>query len=553
MPLTAVRSDPRLAYRLAIRKPQPDFRIAAIPAQSSSGLLLRRGGREAIRLIVWRQDDFEGEIRVTATGLPEGVAAEESIIGPGNNFGILVLTAADGAKGSSDMTLTAKAALNGGEIQREVRIGASSQPTQPTQPGNNIPSVRARLVAGIRVSVSEFETAPQTISIGTPGQVIETARGGVVKIPWEVRRTDGTAGNITGFPLNVPPGTTAQQVNIGGNPKGEFELRFTSTSVPGTYSVHMAGFNQGLQYKRYPELVDRAKERQARVAKVLMDAQQKVQMLTQENQKLQTELTAATTAQTAANTAKQQADQKATAAATALQQAETALKQKQDQSAANPADEGLKKQAADALTARENAKKQTMTAKRLPPNPQKNSNWPPKNAPLQKPPAPKPKQTSPLLNSSSNPPSRKKHGQINSSIKDNRKPIPEHSTWNCTPTPCSSNSPNTHSLSKGMPANTTVAQGAKSEVVVKLGRKFDFKGAVTVQTTLPPGVAGLQIPNASVPENQGEAKFEITAAPNATVGDHPAKIRLQINYNGQTIVAEHPFGIRVTEVKPPPQ
>jgi hypothetical protein len=104
-----------------------------------------------------------------------------------------------------------------------------------------------------------------------------------------------------------------------------------------------------------------------------------------------------------------------------------------------------------------------------------------------------------------------------------------------------------------MPPNTTVAQGAKSEVVVKVGRKFDFKGAVTVQTTLPPSVAGLQIPNASVPENQGEAKFEITAAPNATVGDHPAKIRLQINYNGQTVVAEHPFGIRVTEVKPPPQ
>lgn len=549
--LTAVRSDPRLTYRLAIRKPQPDFRIAAIPAQSSSGLLLRRNGREAIRLLIWRQDGFDGEIRVTATGLPEGVTAEESIIGPGNNFGTLVLTAADAAKGTSDMTLTAKAVFNGTEIQREVRIGASAQPTQPTQPGNNVPSVRARLVAGLRVSVSEFETAPQTITIGTPGQVIETARGGVVKIPWEVRRSDGTAGNITGFPLNVPPGTTAQQVNIGGNPKGEFELRFTSTAVPGNYSLHLAGFNQGLQYKRFPEMVDRAKQRQARVAKVLMDAQQKVQMLTQENQKLQTELTAATTAQTAASTAKQQADQKATAAATALQQAETTLKQKQQQSAANPADEGLKKQAADALTARDNAQKADDDTKKAAAEAAEKLKL-----------ASEKRSTADTARTKAQTDltAAQQFQQAAQQEKTRADQLVNQKQQESNPRALNVELPSNSVLVKlaehpltldGIPANTAVAQGAKTEVVVKVGRKFDFKGPVTVQTTLPPGVAGLQIPNASLPENQGEAKFDITAAPNASVGEHPAKIRLQINYNGQTIVAEHPFSIRVTEVKPP--
>jgi hypothetical protein len=549
--LTAVRSDPRLSYRLAIRKPQPDFRIAAIPALSSGGLLLRRGGREAVRLLVWRQDGFEGEIRVTATGLPEGVTAEESIIGPGNNFGSLVLTAADGAKGSSDMALTAKALLNGGEIQREVRIGASSQPTQPTQPGNNVPSVRARLVSGVRVTVSEFETAPQTITIGTPGQVIETARGGVVKIPWEVRRTDGTAGNITGFPLNIPPGTTAQQVNIGGNPKGEFELRFTSTSVPGTYSVHMAGFNQGLQYKRFPEMVDRAKERQARVAKVLMEAQQKVQMLTQENQKLQAELTAATTAQTAANTAKQQADQKATAATTALQQAETTLKQKQEQSAANPADEGLKKQAADALTARDNAKKADEEAQKAATEATEKLKLATEKRTTAETARTKGQAdltTAQQFQQSAQQEKTRADQFVNQKQQEaNPRALNVELASNAVLVKLAE-----HPLTlDGLPTNTTVAQNAKTEVVVKVGRKFDFKGPVTVQTTLPPGVAGLQIPSATVPENQGEAKFEITAAPNATVGEHPAKLRLQINYNGQTLVAEQPFAIRVTEVKPP--
>jgi hypothetical protein len=547
--LTAVRSDPRLVYRLSIRRPQPDFRIAAIPAQSSGGLLLRRGGREAVRLLVWRQDGFDGEIRVAASGLPEGVTAEESIIGPGNNFGLLTLTAAGGARGTSDLVLTAKAMINGSEVQREVRMGAAAVPSQPTQPGNNVPSVRSRLVSGIRVSVSEFETAPQTITIGTAGQVIETARGGVVKIPWEVQRADGTAGNITGFPLNVPPGTTAQQVNIGGNPKGEFELRFTSTAVPGNYSVHLAGFNQGLQYKRYPELVDRAKERQTRVAKVLMEAQQKVQMLTQENQKLQTELTAATTAQTAATTGRQQADQKAAAAATALQQAETILKQKQDQSAANPADEGLKKQAADALTARDNAKKADEEARKVAIEAAEKLKLATEKRAMAE--AARTKVQTDLT-------AAQQFQQTAQQEKTRADQFVNQKQQEANPRALNVELASNAVLVKlaehpltldALPPNAAIAQGAKAEVVVKVGRKYDFKGPVTVQTVLPQGVAGLQIPNATVPDGQGEGKFEMTAAANATVGEHAAKLRLQINYNGQTIVVEQPLLIRVAEVK----
>lgn len=100
-----------------------------------------------------------------------------------------------------------------------------------------------------------------------------------------------------------------------------------------------------------------------------------------------------------------------------------------------------------------------------------------------------------------------------------------------------------------LPTIATIAQGSKAEVVVKVGRKFDFQGPVTVQTVLPQGVAGLQIPNATVPDGQGEGKFEMTAAANATVGEHASKLRLQINYNGQTIVVEQPLLIQVTEVK----
>jgi hypothetical protein len=329
--LSALKSDPRLTYRLIVKAPQPDFRIAAVPARSGAAFQLRKGGRETLHVTAFRLDGFDGEIRAVVSGLPEGVTSEEIVIGPGSTTGTLVLTAADAARGVGTLRVQGRAVVNGQEVQREARYAAAAGVSQNNQPNANVPSLKSRLVAGIQVSVSELEAAPQTLTIGN-GQPLETSRGGVLKIPYQVRRADGTAGNITGFPIDVPSGTQLPQVQIGGNASGEFELRFTAQAQPGLYTFYLAGFNQGMQYKRSPHLVDKARARQERVGKVLTEAQQKVQQLTQDNQKRTQEQTQANTALTQATTAKQQADQKKTAADTALQQAEAALQQKQQQS-----------------------------------------------------------------------------------------------------------------------------------------------------------------------------------------------------------------------------
>ncbi|MFM7924813.1 MAG: hypothetical protein ACKPJJ_31705, partial [Planctomycetaceae bacterium] len=213
--LSALKSDPRLTWRLVVRTPQPDFRIAASPARSNAAFQLRKGGRETLNLVVFRRDGFDGEIRASVSGLPEGVTSDEIVIGPGSSTGTLVLTAADSAKGTSILRVLAKAVLNGQEVQREARYAAAAGVSQASQPNASVPSLKARLVSAIQVSVSELEAAPQTLTIGN-GQPLETSRGGVLKIPYQVRRADGSAGNITGFPIDVPGGTQLPQVQIGG-------------------------------------------------------------------------------------------------------------------------------------------------------------------------------------------------------------------------------------------------------------------------------------------------------------------------------------------------
>ncbi|MCA9043270.1 MAG: pre-peptidase C-terminal domain-containing protein [Planctomycetaceae bacterium] len=547
---SSVKSDPRLVYRLAIRKPTHDFRVVAVPGDSTGSLMLRKGGRDVVRVFVDRQDGFDGEIRVSATGLPGGVTTEEVIIGPANRMGTLILTAAPDAPATvGTLNVMAKAVVEGQEIIRPARYGTALVPFQFNQPNANIPSVPGRLVNRIQVCVSDSEPAPQVLTIGD-GKVIETSRGGVVKIPYQVARQEGTAGNLLGFPIDFPPQTNAQQVNIGGNEKGEFELRFAATTPPGTYTFYLAGFNQGMQYKRNPELAAKAKERQERIGKILTDAQQATQQAQQLTQQRQNELNQANTALSQANTQKQQADQAATNAANAQKQAEGALKQKQDAAATNPSDEALKAQVTQAVTARDDAAKKQKEAETLAAE------------------ATKKQQEATEVQTAATEAKTKADMEFQAAQQFQQRAQQEKQRAdqfaNQKQNEANPRGFNVHVPSNpvtlriadfpinvdALPEAVSVKQGEKAEVVVKVSRLYEFTGAVNVQTQLPGGVGGVSIQNVTIPDNQPEAKYELSAAANATVGEHACTVRLQMNFNGQNLVLERPLKLQVIEVKP---
>src|SRR5207253_1614352 len=102
--LNGARTDPRRIYRLAIREPQPDFRLVAVSSYPTAtkevrpwSPYLRRGGAEPIDVVAFRRDGFDGEIEVTIEGLPAGVTCPGTVLGPGQESTALVLTTADNA------------------------------------------------------------------------------------------------------------------------------------------------------------------------------------------------------------------------------------------------------------------------------------------------------------------------------------------------------------------------------------------------------------------------------------------------------------------------
>lgn len=99
------RGNPRLIYRLSIRREQPDFRVVAMPVydvtanrgSEPGAIALRKGDNHTVDVFAFRQDGHDEVIEITAEGLPNGVTTKGAAIGPGDTTAPLIFTAAENA------------------------------------------------------------------------------------------------------------------------------------------------------------------------------------------------------------------------------------------------------------------------------------------------------------------------------------------------------------------------------------------------------------------------------------------------------------------------
>lgn len=125
------RGSPRLIYRLAVRKEQPDFRLVAQPtapqapgtqAAGTWAIGLRKGDNFGVEVLAFRRDGFDGTIDVTAEELPQGVVCKGAAIGPGQTSATLVFTASEDAPDwSGTIRVVGKARLEDPEQVKAVQ------------------------------------------------------------------------------------------------------------------------------------------------------------------------------------------------------------------------------------------------------------------------------------------------------------------------------------------------------------------------------------------------------------------------------------------------
>ena len=266
--------DPRHLYRLAIRSPKPDFRLAAVPRMTPSVVdpnqvetaiwttALRRGGGEVVEVYLYRRDGFDGEVEVRAEGLPPGVTAAPATIGAGQSIGRLVLRAAeDAAAWTGEIRLQGVAKIEGAPVTRDVRPG-----TFVWAGRREAGATRSRLARGLTLSVLP-EQAPYAVEVAA--DALATCRGAEVKAPIKLIRRGGFNERVVLLPFGLPKEAQAKPATIEpGQSEGALEISAAAQLRPGSYSFSVLGISQ-LNYAHNPEAVVAAEERKQKVDTVV--------------------------------------------------------------------------------------------------------------------------------------------------------------------------------------------------------------------------------------------------------------------------------------------
>jgi hypothetical protein len=202
---TQPQRNPALVYQLAIRKPAPDFRVAAVPVAAVpakkdakdigiSTTSLRHGETLPIKIVAFRRDGFDGEISVAAD-LPGGVAAARCVIEKEKNSALLFLTAAEDS-----------AALDGGAVVRGAATVGGVEVSRVAAPitvvwGTADPAVEAAVSRGAASGALSVTEAAVPVRVYAASNIIETTTNRVVKINFLIERE----ASFTGGGLKLKP------------------------------------------------------------------------------------------------------------------------------------------------------------------------------------------------------------------------------------------------------------------------------------------------------------------------------------------------------------
>lgn len=133
------RGGPRYQYVFSLRKPQPDFFVAAIHHQNPGpgGTTLRAGSAVYLDLIIHQTEGYKGPITITADKLPAGVHCQPTTL-YGNHGSVVLYADESAANFDGSIKLTATGKRGEETLTREVRPyarvwqdnPASSRPTR---------------------------------------------------------------------------------------------------------------------------------------------------------------------------------------------------------------------------------------------------------------------------------------------------------------------------------------------------------------------------------------------------------------------------------------
>jgi hypothetical protein len=365
--------SPRFVYRMAIRRPAPDFHLIAqslSPKYKADAkdipiapVVLRRGETISLRVVAFRRDGLNGPIDLSLENAPPGLRFEGDRIDEGKNSDFILLTAAEDAPAfAGPLQLVGRSKAGEKEIRREARAGTMIFPVGSTDSERP----ESRVVQQLSISIMDKESAPISIAAAEV-KTWDAPTNGKVEIPLRVTRRGDFNAKLKLKPLG--PGT-AEALK-------EFEIEPTATNAvlkldfaalklsPGRHVFAVQGLTTG-KYRNNPEA---ATEAEAAAKKSATDATEAAAAAKKAGSELERASKAAAESEAAAKSAQEKlataraAAEKAPEDEKAKAEIEAALKTETDLTAKSKAATAEKGAAENAKALAEAQVKKAETAK----------------------------------------------------------------------------------------------------------------------------------------------------------------------------------------------
>lgn len=549
--------DPRNVYRLSIRAPQPDFRVVAIAEQiqapvNAAAVLagttsIRRGGTTLYDVRIERREGFDGEVVVTAEGLPAGVTCRATHIGSTQNSGSLVFQAAeDAAAWSGSIRVLGKATVDGNELTRYARGGVVVWETgnRTQQPANY------RASRDIMFAVIDQDLEQALIDVGDD-KIWETSLGGKLEIPIKVTRREEFKSDLSLVPIDAAnefkPGNIAVKA-AEADAKLALDIKNKATK-PGIYTFYLRADTK-IKHSRDPNAITQSEEEQKIIDAAVKEVTDALKVANDNKAATAKAATDAATATKQATDAKTAADAAAKQAADAVSQAVAKLAAATEAAAKSEGDEALTKAVKDAEKAKADAEATSAEAAAK----QKAAEQAVADAQAAMKAADEAKVAAEKLAVDTD--AKLKRGQAAKTAADKKvadakkanAPADKNAAFISTPirlrivdTPLKLTAP--------APANA-LKQGEKLELPVSIERLYDFAEPTDVTLELPKDVVGLTISKVTIAKDQKDGKFEVTANKDATPGEHAVTVRAKAKFNGLDVEATQQIVLKVEKVEP---
>lgn len=531
----ASRGGAELVYRLSVRRPEPDFRLAVVPftppsasaASAPWGVSLRKGESAAVTVYALRRDGYAGPITVKAEGLPPGLTTTGVTIPEGQPSAPLVLRAAeDAAAWQGALHIVGEANIPGPDgapraVRRAARAGTVVRGVL------NQPTV-ARLAGLLEAAIVD---EPLPFRVAGDGGAIKVAQGSQVVLPLRASRNAAMAGNEG---LTTAIAVAAEGLPNDSKVKAEVKpfdpnvteqlarLVIDPQAPPRSYAVSFKGTGK-IDYAKFPHKLKKAKAAQetaaqrltgsdegSKQAAAMRDEAMKVAAASEaakkaaedqataakaEAERLKGEVAKADAALAEAKKVTESATEEAAkqaAAQTVAQRTSELDAARQQLAQAEQKQTDAAKQAADAATATETAKKAAAEREAM----MKAAEEARKQAEAAKKAA---DQAAAEAEKAAAP-----------QKLDYASPAPPV-TITVVPAPAV--------LTAAVPDGGQVKRGATVEIKVTAKRQNGFEGPIRLELLLPPGAAGLTAEPVTIEAGQTEAVLKVTATGDAPEGD----------------------------------